>query len=874
MHFLVLAKTSKAHKACARMGDRMQKKEWIKKLILAAICVVIFIILLFRNILGGVENKGGGEQSKTMYGERITRAEAIRLFSYLFYDSEGRKGLAFLSEYTDISSKDEYSEYLNAAINAGFVSNGANEDKKARLSENITCGEFRDMLFTITDLYEMDYNKLKKTFPDRFSTVRENDELLLSEFLTIYESMISMLKGETKLSSRELYFLGSMPEAGDVLLAQDGNQYRTTYFRNYEDLFKSEQETPKEAVPFRGKEDSEKYIGKYIVVLTCSNELVYVKSQIDKPVVLKNVYMIEGKDKEIKIFLSGITRTFETSLTLSDSFTEKVGDITLTNGMITGVIIKPDVIRGKVLVIGKNEIEVEGYGVLPLDEDYRIYKLFGEMEMERTNNILVGYSVTDFVVSEGKICAALIRDQIKAENIRVLINTSNYQSIYHESLSFTVDCPFTVDNGEETVRYDKDEEITVTKDSKLMVKGRIKITPLEEHGKVALLNVKRNLGVPRYRGTIEISSNEKGLIVINELSIEEYLYAVVPSEMPVSYGNVALKVQAVCARSYAFNQLYANKYSAYGAHVDDSVSCQVYNNVAENDASIMAVKDTYGKVLTQDGKVITAYYFSTSCGHTASIEDVWQDAKPTKYLTGNLQTDENITVDFSNEEVFRNFLAKDSVAVMADGTKKTEPIATYDSGFLMYRWNVTMDTSTLSKQINTYLADCYNSNKTSILTYVTSQELNDATEIPGATIVEGKVFKSIPVSNIGTVKDMKVITRGTSGIIKELLIKGTENTVLVRYQTNIRKLLAPVATEVVRLDGSTVNGMSLLPSAFFVIDKGSKDSKTAFTFTGGGFGHGTGMSQNGVKTMVNKGKSYEEILKHYYTDANLEVIYE
>jgi stage II sporulation protein D len=861
-------------KACARMGDRMNKKEWIKKLILAGICIVIFIILLFRNILGGTKDNDGGEQSNTLQGERITRAEAMRLFSYLFYTSEERKELSFLSEFSDVSAKEEYSEYLNAAINAGFVSNATKEDKKARLLENITCGEFRDMLFMITDLYEIDYNGLKKSFPDRFSTVREKDELLLTEFLSIYETMISMLKGKTKLSYQELYFLGSLSEAGDNLLAQDGNQYQTTYFRNYQDLFQPENEPPSKAIPFRGKEDKDDYVGRYLSVLTCADELVYVRAQIDKPVVLKNVYMIEGKGKEIKTFISGITRTFETSLTLSDSFTEKVGDLTLTDGLITSVTIKPDIIRGKVLVTGKNEIEVEGYGVLPLDDNYRIYKLFGEMEMEKTNNILVGYSVTDFVVSEGKICAALIRDQIKAENIRVLINSSNYQSVYHDSIIFTVDCPYTIDNGEETVRFEKDEEFTITKDSKLMTNGRIKITPLEEHGKVALLNVKRNLGVPKYRGTMEISVNEKGLIVINELSIEEYLYAVVPSEMPVSYGNEALKVQAVCARSYAFNQLYANKYSAYGAHVDDSVSCQVYNNVAENDASIMAVKDTYGKVLTQGGKVITAYYFSTSCGHTASIEDVWQDAKEAKYLTGNLQTEERMTVDFSKDEVFRGFLAKDAVSVMTDGTKKEEAVTTYDSGFLMYRWNVTMDVATLSKQINKYLADCYNSNKTSILTYVRSQELNDATEIPGATIVEGKVFKSIPVSTIGTLTDMKVITRGSSGIIKELLIKGTENTVLVRYQTNIRKLLAPVATEVVRLDGSTVNGMSLLPSAFFVIDKSNESSKTTFTLTGGGFGHGTGMSQNGVKTMVSRGKSYEEILKHYYTDANLEVIYE
>ena len=41
----------------------------------------------------------------------------------------------------------------------------------------------------------------------------------------------------------------------------------------------------------------------------------------------------------------------------------------------------------------------------------------------------------------------------------------------------------------------------------------------------------------------------------------------------------------------------ANSLSRYGAHVDDSVSYQVYNNINENEDSILAVKDTYGKVV-------------------------------------------------------------------------------------------------------------------------------------------------------------------------------------------------------------------------------------------------------------------------------------
>ena len=45
--------------------------------------------------------------------------------------------------------------------------------------------------------------------------------------------------------------------------------------------------------------------------------------------------------------------------------------------------------------------------------------------------------------------------------------------------------------------------------------------------------------------------------------------------------------------------------------MDDSVAYQVYNNIEENEDSILAVKDTYGKVVEYNGEVITAYYFST-----------------------------------------------------------------------------------------------------------------------------------------------------------------------------------------------------------------------------------------------------------------------
>ncbi|MDD5934956.1 MAG: SpoIID/LytB domain-containing protein, partial [Clostridiales bacterium] len=539
--------------------------------------------------------------------------------------------------------------------------------------------------------------------------------------------------------------------------------------------------------------------------------------------------------------------------------------------------IKPEIIQGKVLVSGENEIEIEGYGMLPLHEDYRIYKVYGNLAMEKTNNILVGYSVTDFVVSEGKVCAALIKEKVIADNIRVLINTTGYQSLYHKSVTFTSEDAFIINDGKHKVEFPAGEEVTVSAGCKLLQNGRIKVESTAEEGKIALTSISRNYGIPKYRGSIEIAETEKGLTVVNELSIEEYLYSVVPSEMPTSYGSEALKVQAVCARSYAFKQLMANKYSAYGAHVDDSVNCQVYNNVEENEESILSVKDTYGQVLTADGNVITAYYFSTSCGTTANVEDVWEDSAASSYLTGTLQTEEKIHVDLSGEQQFRDFISQDLVNVTVGNKSTLKKMDTFDSGFLMYRWNVTFDIETLSKQINKLLASQYNTSTSSILTYVgkaTDEEVAVA-DYKNRRIVNDLVFANKPIKSIGTVREIYVTQRGSSGIVKELIVIGTEKTILLRYQGNIRSFFAPKDAEVTRLDGSVIRGMSLLPSAFCIFDPIMNDGKlSAYRITGGGFGHGVGMSQNGVKTMTKLGMTYEQILSHYYTDSSITVIYD
>jgi stage II sporulation protein D len=608
----------------------------------------------------------------------------------------------------------------------------------------------------------------------------------------------------------------------------------------------------------------EYYMDKGIKALVCDQEIVYISTLATEEIIIHNVWIKKGEGTLVDTFVNGINKSFTTKFKLSSNVEKVVGDITIDDQKVVQISVKPDMIQGKVLRSGEDYIEIEGYGEVPLEENYKIYKIYEDLSMEPTGSILVGYNNTDFIVSGGKISAALITERIKAENIRVLIKTNSFKDVLHDKVEFTATEDFTVSSDAIESSYAAGDIVTIEQGDELFEGGRITIKTATEDAKIELLSIERSYGHPKYRGTVEISEEDNGLILVNELPLEEYLYAVIPSEMPTSYGNEALKVQAVCARSYAYKHLLANSLSEYGAHVDDSVSYQVYNNQAENEDSILAVKDTYGKVVEYDGEVITAYYFSTSCGHTTEASNVWANNVELPYLEGKLMLVEEegegseaqndaaeLYEDLSSEDTFRSFMeAKD--------------IITYDSGFNWYRWKATMSIKDIKKVIDKNLENRFNANPELILTMTSEAE-------------EGKeaVFESLPVDTVGNIVDILVLNRDSSGIITELLITGSKKTIKVRKEYNIRALLAPSYDTLIRLDESEVEGLSLLPSAFFMIDKNEKDDKlSSITVSGGGYGHGVGMSQNGVKALADSGKNYEDILLYFYADTDMGFIYE
>jgi stage II sporulation protein D len=131
-----------------------------------------------------------------------------------------------------------------------------------------------------------------------------------------------------------------------------------------------------------------------------------------------------------------------------------------------------------------------------------------------------------------------------------------------------------------------------------------------------------------YRGMLTVSSDGNKLTLVNTVPLDQYLDGVVPSEMPWSWAPEALESQAVAARSYAI----AKRQTTGPFDVYPDTRDQVYGGVAaEHPETTAAVKATSGQVLTYGGKVATTYFFSTSGGRTAAIDDVWK-AQPVPYL--------------------------------------------------------------------------------------------------------------------------------------------------------------------------------------------------------------------------------------------------
>ena len=550
--------------------------------------------------------------------------------------------------------------------------------------------------------------------------------------------------------------------------------------------------------------------------LARSGEMI-TSSLVSRNVVYENVWLAESDGRHFKAYLGTAYREFPVSAKLGgeDGMAGNLADLHMEDGKLVKITMKRDRLSGKVLSVTEDAIEIEGYGEIPLAPNFHVYKVYGDFKVLNASDILVGYNLQEFVAADGKLCAALLEREFDAKTIRVLLMDTGFKSVFHASADLVLgsgaDLEYENAKGKMVgERLEAGTQLAVGPDSPYLEYGRMIITP-DEPEAITIRSIERSQGTPVYSGSLEIKGTPEGLVLVNDLFLEDYLTKVVPSEMPPSYEKEALKAQAVCARTYAYRQIQGNTYSQYGAHVDDSTNFQVYNNTSADDRSTQAVKETYGKMLFYEDKPIEAFYFSTSCGRTADA-GVWgTDSGKYPYLRAAEVKEGGKSLGREDNDGFESYI-------------KREDVIAYDTSYPMFRWQTDLPADVASAQI----------------------------------------------SGAGQIQDMTVTDRGPGGIAGELTVTGTDGTVTIKGQSAIRSALGNPSLIITKKDGGTMTGSATLPSAFIAIEKRTgEDGSLSFHIYGGGFGHGVGMSQNGAQGMAKTGKGYKQILDFFYHGTEL-----
>ena len=528
--------------------------------------------------------------------------------------------------------------------------------------------------------------------------------------------------------------------------------------------------------------------------------------------IYKNVYVTNIEDNTITANMYGNIKRFNSGK-IAEDVTGCLCDITVEDGKIVGVNTKTDVVSGKVLSVSQDSVEIEGYGSIKLDEDFIMYEK-GNSLISNYSSIIVGYALQDFIVADGEVCGAIKNKPLQADNIRVIIKTSGFRDIFFDETVFCADSGMIVETGEGSYETAPGEAVVFNADTEDFNQGRIRLIP--KSGEIQFQSVNRGVGTPSYGGTLEVSRYDEGIVVVNEVAIEDYLKKVVPSEMPSGFNLEALKCQAVCARSYAYTELSNNYYSAYGAHIDDSIQFQVYNNSPRADSTDTAVDATAGQVLSYNGDVVKTYYYSTSCGSTTDVTLWGNTTENYPYFVAECVggIDKGLTLTIESE--FNTFI-------------KSENEADYDYDCTLYRWSMEESVKEISE---------------------------------GFARSTGK--------NVGNITDIEVLERVIGGAAVKVKVTGDKGETVIDSESAIRAAFGNANVDMNTKSGTT--RYANLPSTFCVFEKVTEGKKlTGFKITGGGYGHGIGMSQNAANKMA-ESMTYAQILEFFYRGTTLTLI--
>lgn len=763
----------------------------------------------------------------------ISRANVAKMLAFLGADAQQISSMRRFLNYTDATPENWYGKYVNAVLTLGFMTNIGDDFMPEK---PLTVHEAQQICDKINTKNKIIIN---------ITNDNKDKPIAHDSWVDLYGKLLLDLgKDDAAYKSR-------VERANIIVLATS---------KNNKSLKASEIITDIGPLSFEGLA-MDNYVDKQVYVYKKDSEIIAVARVVSEAPTIKYAYVIYQGNDRVRLFSGGVERTYLCDSTIGTKAPSgSICDITISGGKAIKLEKLQDRSTGEVKRL-TDFLELSDKS-MPLAPGVRVYSVAdGFLEWKAKEDVAVG-AIVDVYEREDNVVVISERASESSE-IRVAISTSGFGGLIHRSIKLTSDTIYSVRWGEE-----EDQRMTLDAGEVFYLDTScdfyqqvftdgvesifIEPQPAPEipAGKIELVSVKRNWPDgenPKYRGTFEIKREGSGFVIINELTMNEYLYAVVPSEMPSTYGVEAAKVQAVAARSFAYAKSVSGKYNDYGANIDDTTKTQVYNNQPESEVSIQAVDETDGEILLSgSGDIIPAYYFATSCGMTSNVGEAWSVGIdfPGASPSYNRAVKQYYDADYGDLTIEENAYA----------FLKDLNVPAYDNGSPWFRWNVEMTAEEVSDTVNDRLGSLYDNNHRMVLTFV-----------------EGE-YKSVPVGSIGAIKDMNVIRRGEGCNIILLEIIGSDATVIVAGEQNMRSLFKPGVIN--RKDGSTISSFSSFPSASFVLDKvfDENGELVSILFTGGGWGHGIGMSQDGVSGMVKAGHNYKEILNHFYGGSEVQKI--
>jgi stage II sporulation protein D len=360
--------------------------------------------------------------------------------------------------------------------------------------------------------------------------------------------------------------------------------------------------------------------------------------------------------------------------------------------------------------------------------------------------------------------------------------------------------------------------------------------------------------VPSYRGAMEVARSTATLAqrvnLLNIVEVESYVPGVVANESIASFAIEALKAQAVAARGYAIANI--GNYIARGFPFDivDSSASQVYRGViSEHVNAVRAAGDTRGLVASVNGRIISAMYSSSFGGHSEHNEWIAfafrtaMGGAPLSYLRGiydGLEPAPDLTTPAG-----------------IDGFWRTQPPVPqiYDdcswTGNTFARWRFTLTPAAIRSRLTVSGSN------------------------PNTVLVSGS-------SVAGTITDVAIMQRtGASAraAVVQITFANPAAVAEVRGWEGIRRVIGQTSSPANGLRACNPNP-ALPPTALpvnFVLNnpntldqtKNPDGSVSLVTVYGGGWGHNLGMSQYGAHGRGKTGQGFIEILKAYYTGADI-----